>query len=210
MRVSYLALTQDHARIAHGRTSTSWESCLYDGGFDTAYEKLQSNVNEVLQRAFTQGAQKYRWLFGDDNNYDWYRPRENALVDVLYLLAPVPLGKLDADVLGGLYVSYVDEIDRDRLGQFFTPRPVVRFMLDRVGFSGSDVFQIEGNERKPRRVLDFATGSGGFLVEAARRVIDDGGHRRPATPRISLTGSGRSSPVSPAGRSARSRTTSLR
>src|SRR5207253_1216884 len=65
--------------------------------------------------------------------------------------------------------------DRDRLGHFFTPRAVVRFMLDRVGFSGADVFRLEGDERKPRRLLDFATGSGGFLVEAARRVIDDGG-----------------------------------
>jgi hypothetical protein len=37
---------------------------------------------------------------------------------VLYNLVPVALGKLDADVLGGLYESYVEDIDRDRLGQF--------------------------------------------------------------------------------------------
>jgi hypothetical protein len=174
LRVAYLALT----RVLLYR---SWEdvefvkSYLYDGGFDHAYEELAQNVSVVLREAFLHGAEKYRWLFGGDNNYDWYQPRESALVDVLYLLAPVPLGKLDADVLGELYVSYVDEIDRDRLGQFFTPRAVVRFMLDRAGFAGERVFRIEGNERKARRVLDFATGSGGFLVEAARRVIDEGG-----------------------------------
>ena len=95
---------------------------------------------------------------------------------MLYTLVPIPLGKLDADVLGGLYESYVDEIDRDRLGQFYTPRSVVRFMLDRAGFSGPEgVFRLEGDARRPRQVLDFATGSGGFLVEAARRVIDQGG-----------------------------------
>lgn len=174
LRVAYLALT----RILLYR---SWEdvdfvrSYLFDGGFDTAYDALDANVRDVLQEAFAHGAERYRWLFGADSNYEWYRPRENALVEVLYLLAPVPLGKLDADVLGGLYVSYVDEIDRDRLGQFFTPRPVVRFMLDRAGYRGPDAFRIEGDERKPRRLLDFATGSGGFLVEAARRVIDEGG-----------------------------------
>src|SRR5205814_512016 len=102
-----------------------------------------------------------------------YHPREAALVDVLYALAPEPLGKLDADVLGSLYATYVEDIDRDRLGQFFTPRDVVRFMLDRAGFSGPEhVFKIEGGERKPVAVLDFATGSGGFLVEAARRIVD--------------------------------------
>lgn len=175
LRVAYLALT----RILLYR---AWEdvefvpSYLYDGGFDDAYERLSRSVREVLREAFKEGAERYRWLYGADNNYDWYRPREAALVDVIYLLGPIPLGKLDADVLGGLYVSYVDEIDRDRLGQFFTPRAVVRFMLDRAGFRGREgVFRVEGDERRPLRLLDFATGSGGFLVEAARRVIEDGG-----------------------------------
>ncbi|CAN5716698.1 hypothetical protein BH18ACT13_BH18ACT13_08090 [soil metagenome] len=175
LRVAYLAL----ARILLYR---AWEDVgfvddyLYDGGFGIAYERLSNSVGRVLDEAFLHGAEQYQWLYGRDNNYDWYRPRDPALVEVLYSLAPVPLGKLDADVLGALYVSYVDEIDRDRLGQFFTPRPVVKFMLDRAGFKGRDgVFRIEGDERKPLRLLDFATGSGGFLVEAARRVIDGGG-----------------------------------
>lgn len=172
LRVAYLALT----RVLLYR---AWEdvefvdSFLFDGGFDHAYERLSDNAEAVLREAFKEGSDRYRWLYGSENNYDWYRPSEGALVDLLYYLAPVPLGRLDADVLGGLYVSYVDEIDRDRLGQFFTPRSVVRFMLDRSGFVGPNVFRVEGDERKPRRVLDFATGSGGFLVEAARRVIDD-------------------------------------
>ncbi|MBA2461028.1 MAG: SAM-dependent DNA methyltransferase [Actinobacteria bacterium] len=173
LRVSYLALT----RILLYR---SWEDVrfvdetLYDGGFDGAYERLDRSLRAVLDEAFGKGAARYRALFQADNNYDWYKPRDPALLEVLYRLAPFPLGKLDADVLGSLYVSYVDEIDRDRLGQFFTPRPVVKFMLDRAGFIGPDgLFRFEGSERKPLRVFDFATGSGGFLVEAARRIVDE-------------------------------------
>ena len=175
LRVSQLALT----RILLYR---AWEdvdfveSYLYDGGFDRWYERLDRDLGRVLREAFAGGQERYRWLYGPDNNYDWYRPRDEALVEVLYALVPVPLGRLDADVLGGLYESYVEEIDRDRLGQFFTPRSVVRFMLDRAGFSGPDgVFRIAGDKREPRAILDFATGSGGFLVEAARRVIDEAG-----------------------------------
>ncbi len=175
LRVSQLALT----RIMLYR---SWEdvefvdSYLYDGGFQRWYDALEQNLQRVLREAFSHGRERYQWLYGSDNNYDWYRPRDEALVDVLYALVPVPLGKLDADVLGGLYESYVDDIDRDRLGQFYTPRSVVRFMLDRAGYDGPEaIFRIEGDERKPRRLLDFATGSGGFLVEAARRVVDLGG-----------------------------------
>lgn len=165
LRVSQLALT----RILLYR---SWEnvefveSYLYDGGFEHWYARLDEDLQRILREAFAHGRERYHWLYGPDNNYDWYRPGDEALVEVLYALVPVPLGKLDADVLGGLYESYVDDIDRDRLGQFYTPRAVVRFMLDRAGFAGPDgVFRIAGDERKPRRVLDFATGSGGFLVE---------------------------------------------
>ena len=175
LRVSQLALT----RILLYR---SWEdvefvdSYLYDGGFDQWYARLDEDLQRVLKEAFAHGRERYHWLYGSENNYDWYRPGDEALVEVLYALVPVPLGKLDADVLGGLYESYVDEIDRDRLGQFYTPRSVVRFMLDRAGFVGPEgIFRVEGDERRPRRVLDFATGSGGFLVEAARRVIDEAG-----------------------------------
>jgi hypothetical protein len=175
MRVSQLALT----RILLYR---SWEDagfvedCLYDGGFEHVYERMGRNLQRVLDEAFQRGRARYRWLFGEDNNYDWFRPRDEALADVLYALVPFPLARLGADVLGGLYESYVDAIDRDRLGQFYTPRAVVRFMLDRVGFAGPEgVFRIEGDTRHERAIFDFATGSGGFLVEAARRVIDEGG-----------------------------------
>ena len=164
LRVSQLALT----RILLYR---SWEdvefvdSYLYDGGFDQWYARLDEDLQRVLKEAFAHGRERYHWLYGSENNYDWYRPGDEALVEVLYALVPVPLGKLDADVLGGLYESYVDEIDRDRLGQFYTPRSVVRFMLDRAGFVGPEgIFRVEGDERRPRRILDFATGSGGFLV----------------------------------------------
>ncbi len=174
VRVAYLSAT----RILLYR---AWEDVgfvdemLYDGGFDTAYERLDESVREVLRRAFLLGSDKYKTLFSAESNYEWYRPSDDVLVDVLYRLGAIPLGNLDQDALGELYVSYVDEIDRDRLGQFFTPRDVVRFMLDRAGFTGDRVFRVEGDERQPLRVFDFATGSGGFLVEAARRIIEDAG-----------------------------------
>jgi hypothetical protein len=152
------------------------DGALYDGGFSSVYDHMNEDLQRVLKEAFRQGEERYRWLFGSGNNYDWYRPSNDVLVDVLYSLAAVPLGTLDADVLGNLYEAYVDEVDRDRLGQFFTPRSVVRFMMDRVGYSGADaIFDIQGDRRTPKRVFDFSTGSGGFLVEAARRIIDDSG-----------------------------------
>jgi hypothetical protein len=135
---------------------------------------MGERVREVLRSAFAAGARRYHWLYEGQSTYDWYTPKDGALVEILYALTQFPLDRLDADVLGGLYESYVDEIDRDRLGQFYTPRDVVRFMLDRAGFRGPDgVLKIEGDARKPLKTFDFASGSGGFDVEIARRAIDD-------------------------------------
>ena len=175
LRVAQLTL----ARILLYR---AWEDAgfireqLYDGGFRDVYEELGEKAREVLKSAFTAGAQRYHWLFERRTTYDWYAPREDPLVEVLYSFTQFPLDRLDADVLGGLYESYVDEIDRDRLGQFYTPREVVQLMLDRAGFSGPErVMRIEGDERRPVKSFDFASGSGGFDVEIARRLIDDSG-----------------------------------
>lgn len=49
-------------------------------------------------------------------------------------------------------------------------------MLDRAGFAGAEgVMHIEADSRLPVKTFDFASGSGGFDVEIARRVIDDSG-----------------------------------
>ena len=93
MRVSQLTLT----RILLYR---SWEDagfvedCLYDGGFEQVYERLDRNLRRVLDEAFQRGRARYRWLFGEDNNYDWFRPRDEALAEVLYALVPFPLARL--------------------------------------------------------------------------------------------------------------------
>ena len=98
------------------------DEALYDGGFDDVYAQMSESVRDVLRRAMTLGSERYRSLFAAASNYEWYVPNTAVLVEVLYRLGAVPLGRLDQDALGELYVSYVDEIDRDRLGQFFTPR----------------------------------------------------------------------------------------
>lgn len=175
LRVAQLTL----ARILLYR---AWEDAgfireqLYGGGFGDVYEETGGDAGKVLRRAYSAGADRYHWLFERNTTYDWYSPRDEQLMEVLYSFTQFPLDRLDADVLGGLYESYVDEIDRDRLGQFYTPREVVRFMLGRAGFAGAEgVMRIEADSRLPVKTFDFASGSGGFDIEIARRVIDDSG-----------------------------------
>ncbi len=147
---------------------------LYDGGFEKWYEEFNREIERLLKYAFHLAGERYNWLFNRENNYTWYYPGDRALIDVLYEFSHFNLGKLNADVLGTIYEEYVDRVDRKNKGQYYTPREVVSFIWDRVGFNNDDAFfRFEDGKRKPRLILDSATGSGGFLVEAARRLREE-------------------------------------
>ncbi len=149
------------------------EQRLYDGGFAKWYETLGERIQEVLKHAFLYAGEKYSWLYGQQhNNYFWYDlPSEEAIIDVLYEFARHNLGRLDSDVLGTVYEQFVERVDRKNKGQYYTPREIVSLIWDRVGFTDEEgFFRFEKGQRMPRKILDIATGSGGFLVEAARRI----------------------------------------
>ncbi len=150
------------------------DESLYDGGFKKWYENLNREIERVLKYAFNLAGEKYSWLFKKDNNYTWYHPSDTVLVDVLYEFSHFNFSKLNADVLGTIYEEYVDRVDRKNKGQYYTPREVVSFIWDLVGFDNNEAFfRFENGIRNPRLIFDPCTGSGGFLVEAARRIRED-------------------------------------
>lgn len=169
-RAAYFAMT----RILLARV---WEDIgfvgqsLYNGGFAKWYENFNREIRRVLHYAFDLSAERYPWLFKANNNYSWYEPSDDALIDALYELSNFYLGKLDQDILGTIYEDYIESVDKKNKGQYYTPREIVSFIWDRVGYTNSKNFfwYIEG-KRRPKLVFDPATGSGGFLVEAARRI----------------------------------------
>ena len=171
-RVAYFAMT----RLLLVRV---WEDIgfidqtLYDGGFAKWYENFNKEIKRVLNYAFNLSAERYPWLFKAENNYSWYNPSDDALIDSLYEFSNFYLGKLDQDILGTIYEEYIEKVDKKNKGQYYTPREIVSFIWDRVGFNNPKAFfwYIEG-KRRPKLIYDPATGSGGFLVEAARRIRD--------------------------------------
>jgi len=169
-RVAYFAMT----RLLLARV---WEDIgfigqsLYDGGFAKWYESFNREIRRILHYAFDLSAERYPWLFDVNNNYSWYEPSDDALIDSLYELSNFYLGKLDQDILGTIYEDYIEKVNKKNKGQYYTPREIVSFIWDRVGFNNPKAFfwHING-KRRAKLIYDPATGSGGFLVEAARRI----------------------------------------
>jgi len=172
-RIGYFTMT----RLLLART---WEDIgfidqtLYNGGLARWYQNFDREIRRVLNYAFELAAERYRWLFSVNNNYTWYEPSDETLIEVLYELSNFYLGKLNQDVLGAIYEEYIDKVDKRQKGQYYTPREIVEFVWNRVGFvKDEDFFTYKEGKREPRLIFDPATGSGGFLVEAIRRMRED-------------------------------------
>ncbi len=102
--------------------------------------------------------------------FDWWRdysmaasaPRlafARAVADLLVALLRFDFKTLEGDLLGEMYQRYFDPETRKALGEFYTPKAVVDFILDEVGYDGNGA------------LLDPATGSGTFIVSALRRYL---------------------------------------
>jgi len=150
------------------------DQSLYDGGLAKWYENFNREIRRVLKYAFGLAAERYKWLFNVDNNYTWYEPSDDTLIEALYELSNFNLGKLNQDVLGTIYEEYIDKVDKKKKGQYYTPREIIEFIWNRVNFTNPKAFfwYIKG-KRLPKYIFDPAAGSGGFLVEAARRIRDE-------------------------------------
>jgi len=91
-------------------------------------------------------------------------PFSKCLADVMFTLYKYDFSKIAGDPLGDLYQKYFDRETRKALGEFYTPKEVVNYILDAVEYKGQFVTD--------KRLLDPACGSGTFLVEALNRYLD--------------------------------------
>ena len=73
--------------------------------------------------------------------------------------------QVDRDILGDVYQEYLPPDERKQLGEFYTPKEVIDYILDAVGYESEKAI-------RGKKILDPACGSGSFLVEATQRLIE--------------------------------------
>ena len=105
-------------------------------------------------------------LSEDDRRNQVYLERElnNVVRDTLRVLNRFDFSRVDKDILKDVYQKYLPKDERKRLGEFYTPDEVITYILDAVGYTAD-------NDIETKFLLDPACGSGSFLVEALRRLI---------------------------------------
>jgi len=88
-----------------------------------------------------------------------------AISESLKRFNPFDFSDVDRDILGHIYQAYLPSDERKRLGEFYTPIEVVRYILDAVGYTVESKIE-------DKYLLDPACGSGTFLVEAVTRLME--------------------------------------
>jgi len=87
-----------------------------------------------------------------------------AVAEVFLNVLRFDFSDVEGDLLGNLYQRYFDPETRKALGEFYTPQPVIEYIMDGVGYERG-----VSNDR----LIDPACGSGTFLVEAVNRYTAD-------------------------------------
>ena len=108
-------------------------------------KSVANRINALYQEAKAQDPE----VFTENIEID-----ESRLFSVVSHLQGISLNQTDLDVKGIAFERFLGNFFKGEIGQFFTPREVVEFMVDMV------------TPHHEELILDPACGSGGFLLHA--------------------------------------------
>ena len=94
------------------------------------------------------------------NSDDMIRLKDQTIMDIISILDDYTLMETDIDVKGSAFEIFLGKTLTSDLGQFFTPRQIVKFTVEMVEPTINS--KIDKNE--PYLVLDPSCGTGGFLI----------------------------------------------
>ena len=125
-----------------------WSSWVHQSG-SALYKFVRDEVFPFMEN-ISDGKENIRRMFAGAK---FLIPDEVTLKRALDLIDEIDFSQLDADVKGDLYEDLLNQIEAaGELGQFLTPRHVIRFIVEMV------------NPKIGETVYDPACGSGGFLL----------------------------------------------
>lgn len=120
-------------------------------------KETRSKTNQSLQKRinalYEEGRKKDPEVFKDNIRLSAERIRT-----IVEYLQDINLNKTDLDSKGRAFETFMGSFFRGNFGQFFTPRPIVKFIVDVLPITHESL------------VLDTSCGSGGFLLHALEKV----------------------------------------
>jgi len=134
-------------------------------GFDKlSNEDLRRAIRELenkrllerVEKLYEEGRNKEPEVFRDN-----IRLTAEKIRTVVGYLQDLNLGETDLDAKGRAFETFMDSFFRGNFGQYFTPRPIVKFTVDVLPITNESF------------VLDTSCGSGCFLLYALNKVREE-------------------------------------
>ncbi|MBV5297252.1 MAG: N-6 DNA methylase [Rhodoferax sp.] len=116
-------------------------------------EETNTALHTRMRALYEEGRKKDPEVFKDD-----IRLRASKIRVVVGYLQDINLSDTDLDSKGRAFETFMGSFFRGDFGQYFTPRPIVKFIVDVLPITHES------------RVLDTSCGSGGFLLHALDKV----------------------------------------
>jgi type I restriction-modification system DNA methylase subunit len=157
-RILFVRFLEDHdmtsRRISNGGIKA----------FRDYHRHIKDDYQFLLTDAYREAEKLYRRLF-EPSIFDWSHEGDGQLSKLLfrvfYRLNAFDFTKITGDILGNLYERFLDVKARKKLGEYYTPIYVAKYVIERIGFYDN-----------PAPLIDPACGSGTFLIAAADGLIE--------------------------------------
>lgn len=107
------------------------------------------------------------FAFIDVHNEKLFHQNAAVLLKIIRMLQDIRLQTQEQNqFLGDLFEGFLDKGVKQSEGQFFTPTPIVRFLI-----SSLPLETLIAESPKPPRVIDYACGAGHFLNEYCHQIF---------------------------------------
>ena len=136
-------------KLKDEKDTTKNEAYKFQIGTHETAEEVFKRVDSIYQKAKRQDAE----VFKED-----IRLEPKIVYNVVEHLQGLALNKIDLDTKGVAFEKFMEDFFKGKMGQFFTPREIIRFCVKML------------DPQKEDFVLDPACGSGGFLLNAMDKV----------------------------------------
>ena len=123
--------------------------------FRVGLNESNADVRERIEKLFSDVKAKYKEVFTKE---DVISLDDNSIAYIVGELQNYCLVDAERDVLADAFETFIDHALKGGQGQFFTPRNVVKMMVEILDPDDNDM------------VIDPACGSGGFIIESLRYI----------------------------------------
>jgi len=157
------AKMQDEREVEQGFKDNDKRTPKSDYEFRIDRDELPEEVGTKVKELFERGKNKYPEIFeGATEDIKYIKLRFTTIFHIVEELQSYTLQETTIDIKGATYELFIKGTFTGKgLGQFFTPREIVEFMVDMV------------EPKRRHLIIDPACGSGGFLITCMDRVFDD-------------------------------------